>query len=291
MPDDITFSPANPADANAGAASALQNAEAEWEKIQKNIKSKRRGREIISIVHRDFDTGGLLLNADYHHLTHEEALDIASCIRNTPKGKPIDLILHTRGGDAAASELIAEVILKRSRVVAYVPYMAMSGGTQIALAADLVVFGSNACLGPTDLLLGGISVHDWAELQEMKTPDKLDDISALAIILSKKRKDKDLKKTCDLINNKHKKMVNFYKRDCSLAEIINGGSEPHETRIKYKDAKKHGIKCIDRMHSIYYEYVDIRRQHIRQMRISNQASYLNYKHLATTTKTEGSEVP
>jgi len=61
------------------------------------------------------------------------------------------VILHTLGGYSLAAELVAAA-LKRIRDPrrVYVPYIAMSAGTLIALAADRIHLGKNACLGPID---------------------------------------------------------------------------------------------------------------------------------------------
>ena len=55
---------------------------------------------------------------------------------------PIDVILHTLGGDAMAAEMVADA-LKRTKAAParYVPYLAMSAGTMIALAAEELYMG------------------------------------------------------------------------------------------------------------------------------------------------------
>lgn len=68
----------------------------------------------------------------------------------------LDLILHTPGGDVAATESIIDYILskfsKNIRVI--VPQISMSGGTMIAIMANEIVMGRHSNLGPIDPQIG-----------------------------------------------------------------------------------------------------------------------------------------
>lgn len=70
----------------------------------------------------------------------------------------LDLILHTPGGDIAATEALVkylwEMFDKDIRVI--VPQLAMSAGTMIACAARSVVLGKQSSLGPIDPQIGGV---------------------------------------------------------------------------------------------------------------------------------------
>lgn len=71
--------------------------------------------------------------------------------------KGLDLILHTPGGDIAATESIIDYIRSKFgvdiRVI--VPQISMSGGTMIALAGREILMGSHSNLGPIDPQIGG----------------------------------------------------------------------------------------------------------------------------------------
>jgi hypothetical protein len=71
----------------------------------------------------------------------------------------LDLILHTPGGETAATESIVDYLRskfsKNIRVI--VPQLAMSGGTMIACAAKEIIMGKQSSLGPIDPQLGGVS--------------------------------------------------------------------------------------------------------------------------------------
>ncbi|WP_300530822.1 hypothetical protein [Maricaulis sp.] len=75
--------------------------------------------------------------------------------RNLPE---LIVILHTLGGSSLSSQMIANAIAKyEGPKTAYVPYIAMSGGTKIALACDTIVMGASATLGPIDTQYSGVS--------------------------------------------------------------------------------------------------------------------------------------
>jgi hypothetical protein len=63
----------------------------------------------------------------------------------------LDLILHSPGGQAEATESIVKYLRNRFRHIrAIVPQAAMSAATMLALAADEIVMGEHSQLGPID---------------------------------------------------------------------------------------------------------------------------------------------
>ncbi len=71
---------------------------------------------------------------------------------NGLRGRDLDLVLHTPGGDANAAERIVEYLRHKfsGELRVFVPVAAMSAGTMIALASDRVVMASHSQLGPID---------------------------------------------------------------------------------------------------------------------------------------------
>ena len=80
-------------------------------------------------------------------------------VHGLDKALGLDLILHTPGGGIAAAESIVNylrsVFGKNIRV--FIPQMAMSAGTMIALSASSIVMGKQSNVGPIDPQFGGIS--------------------------------------------------------------------------------------------------------------------------------------
>lgn len=75
------------------------------------------------------------------------------------KSKGLDLILHTPGGNTAATESIVHYLksIFGKDVRAFIPQMAMSAGTMIALSCKEIVMGKQSNIGPIDPQFGGMS--------------------------------------------------------------------------------------------------------------------------------------
>ena len=80
-------------------------------------------------------------------------------VNGLEKGKGLDLILHTPGGDIAATESIVKYLKKmfNNDINVYVPQVAMSAGTLIALSSQIIYMGKHSSLGPIDPQLNGIN--------------------------------------------------------------------------------------------------------------------------------------
>lgn len=81
-----------------------------------------------------------------------------SCVHQLKRDKGLDLILHTPGGDIAATEALVKYLWtmfdRDIRVI--VPQLAMSAGTMIACASKSIVMGKQSSLGPIDPQIGGL---------------------------------------------------------------------------------------------------------------------------------------
>lgn len=73
-------------------------------------------------------------------------------IEGLKRSKGLDLILHTPGGDAAATEALVDYLraMFRVNIRVIVPQLAMSAGTMIACAAKEILMGKHSSLGPID---------------------------------------------------------------------------------------------------------------------------------------------
>lgn len=92
-------------------------------------------------------------------------------IHGMDRSKGLDLILHTPGGDVAATESIIDYLLQMfDDIRVIVPQLCMSGGTMIACASNCIIMGKHSSLGPVDPQLptpqGQLSVQ--AILEEFK---------------------------------------------------------------------------------------------------------------------------
>jgi hypothetical protein len=85
-------------------------------------------------------------------------------IHELDRSKGLDLLLHTPGGNVAATESLVDYLRSMfDDIRVIVPQIAMSAGTMIALSADQVVMGKHSSLGPIDPQFGGLPAHGIVE--------------------------------------------------------------------------------------------------------------------------------
>lgn len=82
------------------------------------------------------------------------------------KAKGLDLILHTPGGDFAATQAIVGYMYNffSGDVRVIVPHTAMSAGTMIACSAKEIVMGKHSNLGPIDPQISGMPANEFVDL-------------------------------------------------------------------------------------------------------------------------------
>ena len=90
---------------------------------------------------------------------------LMNAVKNLPKDKGLDLILHTPGGELSATESLIDYLRKifGKNIRTIVPQLAMSGGTMMALSGTTIIMGKQSSLGPIDPQLAGISAHGVIE--------------------------------------------------------------------------------------------------------------------------------
>lgn len=79
-------------------------------------------------------------------------------VHKMDRSKGLDLILHTPGGDLAATESIVDYLnlLFGNNIRAIIPQISMSAGTMIALSCNEIIMGKQSNLGPIDPQIGGV---------------------------------------------------------------------------------------------------------------------------------------
>jgi ClpP class serine protease len=116
--------------------------------------ARKRDATVITLIHRQ-ETVSFLGIPLMRHIDIDDAESVLRAIRETPAGRPIEIVLHTPGGLVLAARQIASALADHDgKVTAVVPHYAMSGGTMIALAADEILVDGHAALGPIDPQVG-----------------------------------------------------------------------------------------------------------------------------------------
>lgn len=88
-----------------------------------------------------------------------------TAIHQLDRSKGLDLILHTPGGETAATESLVDYLhsMFGTNIRAIVPQIAMSAGTMIACACREIVMGKHSSLGPIDPQFGSVPAHGVIE--------------------------------------------------------------------------------------------------------------------------------
>jgi ClpP class serine protease len=147
---------------------------------------RQRGSRAIALVHRQ-ETMSLLGFPLMRYIDINDSEEVLRAIQLTDPNYPLDLILHTPGGLVLAAGQIAHALhYHKGKVTVFVPHYAMSGGTLIAMAADEIIMGANAVLGPIDPQLGRWPAASILTVLDQKEPKDIDDETLIRADISRK---------------------------------------------------------------------------------------------------------
>lgn len=142
----------------------------EWVFVRKLKRVyKKMDREFLVIRNRTqqgmFDSDGIMIDRDMH-------LELAEILKDMGDN-PIDIYLHTPGGEIFATQAISRLLQQhKGKIRAIVPFYSMSGGTYLALSCDEIYLAKTACLGAVDPQLGNLfkfgSAKAWEEIVKLK---------------------------------------------------------------------------------------------------------------------------
>ncbi|WP_291844896.1 hypothetical protein [Maricaulis sp.] len=244
-----------------------EDAKKEYEKHRKKIESGNT--VLIDLIH---DLGDDFVGRDsaQQQIAFDEAFEAVASIRQANPRAKIVVVLHTLGGYARPAHMIALALkqhLAKARekghynpkrepqVVAYVPYVAMSGGTMIALAADKVVMDPTASLGPIDTIYGGFPTEAYKELLAQKGPLATQDVLVMLAHEAEKYDRYAGKVARDIVNPVHRVDE---KVEHHIADTLSAGTLSHSQAITPKDAKGLGVNVSTKIPDLIYGLVDAR---------------------------------
>ena len=136
---------------------------------------RERGSRVILMVHRQ-ETMTILGIPLMRYLDMNDAEQVLRAIQMTDDDVPLDIVLHTPGGLVFAATQIARAVKRHpAKVTLFVPHMAMSGGTLIALAADEIVMCEHSALGSIDPQIGNQPAASLIKAAHEKPIAEVDD--------------------------------------------------------------------------------------------------------------------
>ncbi len=198
------------------------------------------GTKILTMIHRKEAISMFGLPV-YQYIDVEDAEEILRGIREA-KDKPVDLILHTPGGQLHASIQIAKALKNHTaKTRVFVPHYSMSGGTIIALAANEIIMDKDASLGPIDpqvgdFLRGVFPAPSWLHVAAKKGLEA-DDVTLMMGDISEKVLNFMRKEVDGLLEGKFKDR----DKQKEVVEKLIGGEMVHSQFISAQDAKGLGL--------------------------------------------------
>jgi ClpP class serine protease len=193
-----------------------------------------RGTKVITMIHRQ--GAGLLgaLFARYINLDDSEQLMKQFAEAGD---RPIDLVLHTPGGLVIAAEQIARVLqAHKAGVTVIVPQYAMSGGTFLAMAADLILMDKNAMLGPVDPQLNGLPASAYMRVVREKDKNAVQDDTFMMADMAEKATNQVRAAVYKLLE---KKMG--AERATEVATIMTDGRWTHDYPLHVEQLQEMGL--------------------------------------------------
>jgi hypothetical protein len=128
--------------------------------------SQRTGRNTIVYYSAWLQKGPLFQQLpDPFSVNDNDKNGFMAAIHGMDRGRGLDLMLHTPGGDVAAAESLVGYLRSMfgTDIRAVVPQLAMSAGTMIACGCKEILMGRHSSLGPIDPQMGGLPAHGIIE--------------------------------------------------------------------------------------------------------------------------------
>ena len=226
---------------------------------------ENKGYCVLDLIH-DLSDENRARDGAHQFIAYEEASYLCEKIRRS-KTSPLLLILHTLGGYSFPSEMIANAIKKHpGKKDAYVPYVAMSGGTVISLATDKIHMGKDAFLGPIDTQYKGYPAVAFDQLKKEKHPDAISDEVLLTSYMVDQHKLSALQRAMSVLNEKHQVKGD---KEFVVRELMDKGRH-HAEPISAKEAERIKINVDTIVPPDVYALVDARLGMLRTFDHKNE---------------------
>jgi ClpP class serine protease len=199
------------------------------------VQARRKAR-VIAIIHREEMLPGFPVPLR-GFIRQDDAEDVLAAIRATNPNRPLDIILHTPGGVVLHALQIARAIkAHKGKKTVFVPHLAMSGGTLIALAADEIVMSEHAVLGPIDPQIGGAPAASWLKIVKDKPIASVEDETLLLADVSQKVLDQMRRQACELMQGNYS-----HDGSCAISDLLASGKWSHDYPITVPEAQELGL--------------------------------------------------
>lgn len=220
---------------------------------------QKRGTRVITMIHRQ-EKRSLFGFSVARHIDLEDAQTVIAAIKETPRDKPIDLVLHTPGGLVLAAMQIARAVEAHpAKVTVLVPVYAMSGGTLIALAADEIVLGEFSVLGPIDPQIAGLPAASIVKARNAKPAESVFDLTLILADVSEKALAQVKRGAIELMTPQMEQA-----KAEQLAEKLAGGHWTHDYALTASEAAELGLPVVVGMPLEFMEFMKLYPQPVQR---------------------------
>lgn len=227
-------------------------------KMIRQLEKKTKSRVIV-LIHRQ-EIMSLLGFPVYRYIDVNDSEEVIRAIHLTASDVPIELIIHTPGGLVLAALQIAKAIKKHpAKVTAYIPHIAMSGGTLIALAADEIVLDEHAVLGPVDPQLQGFPAASLIKVLQIKPMSEVSDQTIILADIAQKAMEQIKTALFQLLRDRLGEI-----KAKEIAELLVEGYWTHDHPLTYEEIKAMGLAVRSNIPVEIYNLMNLFPQPIRR---------------------------
>ncbi len=210
--------------------------------IIRHIEEKRDSH-VICVIHGE--------NMENDSFNFDDLEDVLSALIASDPSRPLDIVLHTQGGSSFTGRQIARAVKShRARKTIFVPYFAMSAGSRIALAADQIVMGAHATLGPIDTQLYGWPAPSILQLLKTKPVSAISDEFLVLAEEARKIMVEGRASACELLKGTYS-----HDGSCAIADELIGGKWTHGFPITAEGARGLGLNVSTNLPDVFYDLV------------------------------------
>lgn len=232
--------------------------EATRQRLMRQIE-KQRGSRVVVLMHRQ-ETMSLLGFPVMRYIDIDDAEQVIRAIQMTDPKTPLDIVVHTPGGLMLAALQIARAIKAHpARVTVVVPHLAMSGGTLLALAADEVLMGEHATLGPVDPQLGQYPAASILSVVESKPVAQMDDQTLILADQARKARAQARASVRELVSDRLPE-----DHAAELADALTSGRWTHDYPITAQHAIQMGLPVSTDMPDEFMQLAALYAQPLRR---------------------------
>lgn len=221
----------------------------------------KRSSRVITLVHRQ-ETMRIFGFPLVRYIDMEDSEQVIRAIHQTDPATPLDIVLHTPGGLVLAALQIAWAIARHpAKVTVFVPHLAMSGGTLIALAASEIVMCPYSVLGPIDPQINKYPAASLAAVVKEKPIAEIDDETLILADVGRKATDQVRNAAADLLAHRMPR-----EQADGIAATLTSGRWTHDYPIAAEEGRALGLPITTDMPEEVLELMEFYQQPVRQSR-------------------------